>query len=186
MQRVLNRRTQLSERMLRILVIGSLRALLAPSIVLALLAAACGSYYPEPAKQVPFQNSDGKASENIRITSPNGQLDAVLVTYTYGPAAGGGVDSNVYIVRKGSPVTLKLSREVFRADPMTHGNLVWKQDHLLEIHYDVANIHMFRNTWGLDEVEDVGSAGQHDFNVEVKLMPMSDTSAIRSDGSFRN
>jgi hypothetical protein len=46
----------------------------------------------------------GEGTELARVTSPNGQLDAVLMRYMYGGAVGGGVDSNVYIVRKGAPV----------------------------------------------------------------------------------
>lgn len=104
----------------------------------------------------------------------------------YGPAAGGGVDSNVYIVPRGTPVDMKRGREVFSADPMSHGDLIWKGDHFLEIHYDVAYIHEFRNTWGLYEVEDVGTDGKRDYEVEISLSPNSDSSALKPDGSFRH
>ena len=50
---------------------------------------------------------NGDGSELMRVTSPNGYLDAVLMMYTYGGAAGGGIDSNVYIARKGAPVIAK-------------------------------------------------------------------------------
>jgi hypothetical protein len=121
----------------------------------------------------------------MRITSPNGDFDAVLATYIYGPAAGGGVDSNVYIVRKGARTFYKTGREVFSADPMTCGKLVWRRDHLLEIHYDIAYIHNFRNTWGLYEIENFGNTDSRNFNVEIKLVPSSDSSALKIDGSFR-
>lgn len=137
-------------------------------------------------RAVPNEDAFSKSSELMRVTSPNGQLDAVLVTYIYGGAVGGGVDSNVYIVPKGGPIHIKAGREVFSADPMTGGQLVWKREHLLEIHYDIANIHSFRNVWGLYEVEDVGSTGEHDFEVEIRLMPASDSSALTPDGSFRH
>ena len=135
----------------------------------------------------PVLNQDASLNswEQMRITSPNGQLDAVLVTYTYGPPAGGGVDSNVYIVPKGTPVHIKPGREVFSADPMTGGQLIWKREHLLEIHYDIAGIHGFRNLWGLHEVENVGGRGERDYEVEIRLMPASDLSAPTPDGSFR-
>src|SRR6266705_2904814 len=96
-------------------------------------------------------------TEQMRVTSPNGLLDAVLLIHLYGPPAGGGVDSNVYIVRKGAHVDVKAGHEVFSADPMTGGRLIWKRDHLLQIHYDIADIHNFRNLWGLYEIENVGS-----------------------------
>ena len=132
------------------------------------------------------EDSYSKKTENMRVTSPNGQLDAVLATYIYGPAAGGGVDSNVYIVRKGAPTFYKAGREVFSADPMSCGKLVWKRDHLLEIHYDIASIHEFRNTWGLYEIENVGSTGSRNFEVEIELVPSSDSSALKLDGSYRS
>jgi hypothetical protein len=125
-----------------------------------------------------------KSSENMRVTSPNGQLDAVLFTDSYGPAAGGGVDSIVYLVRKGNPVYMKDGGEVFDADPMTCGELVWKRDNLLEIHYDIANIHAFRNLWGLTELGSTGNTVDRD--VEIRLMPASDSSALTPDGSFRS
>ena len=127
-----------------------------------------------------------KTAEVQRVTSPNGQFDAVLVTDLYGPAAGGGVDSNVYIVRKGSPVYDEPNKEIFNADPMAAGELVWRRDHLLEIHYDIAYIHRFRNVWGLYEIENVGSTGERDYEVELRLVPASESSALTSDGSFRH
>jgi len=132
------------------------------------------------------EDSYSAKTENMRVTSPNGQLDAALVTYIYGPAAGGGVDSNVYIVRKGAPTFYKAGREVFSADRMSCGKLVWKRDHLLEIHYDIASIHEFRNTWGLYEIENVGSTGSRNFEVEIELVPSSDSSALKLDGSYRS
>src|SRR5262245_59316731 len=116
------------------------------------------------------EDSYSSKTEDMRVTSPNGKLDAVLATYTYGPAAGGGVDSNVYIVRKGAPSIYKTGREVFSADPMSCGKVVWTQDHILEIHYDIANIHSFRNTWGLDEIQSLAGPDS-DFVVEIRLVP---------------
>jgi hypothetical protein len=132
------------------------------------------------------EDSYSTKTEDMRVTSPNGEFDAVLATYIYGPPAGGGVDSNVYIVRKGAPTFYKAGREVFSADPMSCGKLVWRRDHLLEIHYDIASIHEFRNTWGSHEIEDVGSTGSRDFEVEIQLMPSSDSSALKLNGSFRS
>jgi hypothetical protein len=126
-------------------------------------------------------------TENMRVTSPNGKFDAVLLTDVYGPAAGGGVNSNVYIVRKGTPMKkVKAGHEVLSADPMSCGKLVWKGDHILEVHYDIAWIHEFRNTWELDEIEDVGSDLSRDFVVEIQLAPSSFSSALTPNGSFRS
>jgi hypothetical protein len=135
--------------------------------------------------QSPTRTAFPKSEEVQRVTSPNGQLDAVLVTHPYGPAVGGGVDSNVYIVRKGSPVFDEPGKEILNADPMTGGGLVWKRDHLVEIHYDIAHIQRFRNLWGLHEIEDVGSTGDRDYDVELRLVPASDSAALTLDGDFR-
>jgi hypothetical protein len=137
-------------------------------------------------RPVPKANACSSSRELTRVTSPNRQLDAVLVECMYGGAAGGGVDSNVYIVRKGAPVYVEPNKEIFNADPMTGGELVWRRDHLLEIHYDIAYIHRFRNVWGLYEIENVGSTGDRDYEVELRLVPASDSSALTSDGSFRH
>jgi hypothetical protein len=153
-----------------------LRILGIPTIVAALsiLSWGCGP-------------SSGDWTEKTRVTSPNGKFDAVLLTDIYGPAAGGGVNSNVYVVRKGTPMRkVKAGHEVLSADPMSCGKLVWKGDHLLEVHYDIASIHEFRNTWGLDEIDDVSSDPSRDFFVEIQLVPSSVSSALKPDGSFRS
>jgi hypothetical protein len=124
-------------------------------------------------------------TELSRVTSPNEQLDAVLTQDLYGGAVGGGVDSEVYIVRKGAPVKLGTAYAILKADPFTQAKLVWKQEHLLQIYYDVANIQRFRNLWDLHEVENAGSTGERDFGVEIRLEPLSDSS-ILADGSFRH
>jgi hypothetical protein len=127
------------------------------------------------------------AAEQARVTSPSGQLDAVLVSDPYGPAAGGGVNWNVYITTKGTPIHMKTAHEFFQADPLTGGQLVWKGNHLLEVHYDIADIHEFRNLWSLDEIKDAGSNGDHEYFVEIRLVPISpDFSLLTPYGSFRS
>jgi len=134
-------------------------------------------------QSVPRPGSD--LTELSRVTSPNGQLDAVLTQELYGGAVGG-VESNVYIVRKGASVKTDTAHTILRADPFTKAKLVWKQGHLLQIYYDVADIEQFRNLWGLHEVENVGSTGERDFDVEIRLEPLSDFSILAPDGSFRH
>lgn len=132
------------------------------------------------------RNRDSKVVEQSRVTSLNGQLDAVFLQDFYGGAVGGGVDSKVYIVRKGAPVKLGTAYAILQADPFTKAKLVWKQDHLLQIYYDVAHIEQFRNVWGLHEVENVGSTGERDFEVEIRLEPSGDFSVLTPDGSYRH
>jgi hypothetical protein len=135
----------------------------------------------------PDRNVFSTSAEQVRVTSLNGQLDAVLVRDPYGGAIGGGVHWNVYIVSKGAPVPMGTAHEVFQADPLSGGSLVWKQNHLLEIHYDIAQIEKFRNLWGLHEVEDVGSRGERDYEVEIRLVPSSgDFSILNAEGTIRH
>jgi hypothetical protein len=136
-------------------------------------------------RAVPDNNVYSSSAEQMRVTSPSGEFDAVLVRDPYGPAAGGGVDSNVYIVRKGQAIHMKTAHPFFSADPMNCGKVVWKREHLLEIHYELAYIHEFRNLWSLSEVENVGSTGERDFEIEIQLVPASESSALAPDGAFR-
>jgi hypothetical protein len=142
----------------------------------AVLAACERQSVPRPGSHV---------TELSRVTSPSGQLDAVLTQDLFGGAVGGGVDSEVYIVRKGAPVKPDTAYTILRADPFTKAKLVWKQDHLLQIYYDVAHIERFRNLWGLHEVENVGSTGERDFDVEIRLEPLGDFSVLTPNGSYR-
>jgi hypothetical protein len=76
-------------------------------------------------------------SEQARVTSPNGQLDAVLLRDDGGGAAGGW-EWYVYIVSKGSRVDESKEHAILNAGTLTGGKLV-----LLEIRYDIAGINQF-------------------------------------------
>lgn len=125
-----------------------------------------------------------KEAEELRITSPNGQLDAVLVRQDAG-GAGGGWDYYVYIVAKGKRVITN-AHSVLYAGTLRGEKLVWADPHLLNIQYDIANIHEFRNLWGLSEIQAVGGAGEGDYLVEIRLAPTSkDFSLLSSSGEFK-
>jgi hypothetical protein len=124
-------------------------------------------------------------SEEARLTSPNGALDAVLIREDGGDALSG-FEWHAFIVAKGSAVDVHKSHEVFRAGALTDGKFVWNQPHLLEIHYDAAEIDQFRNLWGLYEIQNVGSQGERNYLVEIRLMPSSDGfSLLTPNGSFK-
>jgi len=126
-----------------------------------------------------------RQTEETRVTSPSGNLDAVMIRQPWGGGAGG-FEWRVFIVPKGKPAPDDNSHAIFQAGTLTGENLVWDQPHLLEIHFDVADIELFRNLWGLYEVQDVGPAGEHNFAVEVKLAPSSpDFSLLTPDGEYR-
>jgi len=125
-------------------------------------------------------------SEEARVTSPNGVLDAVMILEN-GSGALGGLAWHAFIVAKGSAVDVQKPHEIFRASTLTGEKLTWSQPHLLEIHYDTANIERFRNLWGLYEIRDVGSAGERAYLVEIRLAPSSQGfSLLKPDGGFRS
>ena len=124
-------------------------------------------------------------SEEARATSPNGMLDAVMILEGYGGVMGG-FEWHAFIVTKGSQANPSKSQEIFGASTLRGEKLVWTQPHLLEIHYSIANIEQFRNLWSLSEVQNVGSRGEHDYLVEVRLVPSSpDFSLLTPDGDFK-
>jgi hypothetical protein len=125
-------------------------------------------------------------SEVARVTSPNGQLDAVMIRDDGGGAAGGW-EWYVYIVAKESGVDQGKSHAIFHAGTLTGEKLMWSQGHLLEIHYDIADIEEFRNLWGLHEIQNVGSVGEREYSVEIRLVPSSqDFSLLSPNGAFRS
>lgn len=122
----------------------------------------------------------------MRVTSPDGQFDAVMILESYGGALGG-LDSYAYIVRKGKTALSSGLNPIFSAGTLDRENLVWKQPHLLEIQYDIGNIESFRNLWCSDEVENVGPSGEHNYCVEIRLAPSSpDFSIVNPAGGFRH
>jgi hypothetical protein len=99
----------------------------------------------------------------------------------------GGFEWYAYIVAKGNAVDARKSHEIFHAGKLTGEKFVRSQPHLLEIRYDLANIEQFRNLWGLYEIQNVGSEGEHDYLVEIRLAPSSQGFSLLSpDGRFRS
>jgi hypothetical protein len=124
-------------------------------------------------------------SEESRVTSPNGQLDAVMIRDDGGGAAGGW-EWYVYIVPKGSRVDESKAHAIFNAGTLTGGKLVWGQEHRLEIRYDIAYINQFRNLWGSYEIDRAGNAGGNEYLVEIRLTPSSqDFSLLTANGKFK-
>lgn len=145
--------------------------LLATSM-LCLLAACTG---PKPSTWV----------EKNRVTSPDGRFDAVLTVESVGPVLGGGVYWNVFIVPKGDVAPRDDKKSVLNASVMRGEKLVWNQNHLLEVHYDIAEIEKFRNFWGSNEVQD-RSWNKGDYLAEVRLVPSSpDFSLLSPNGDLK-
>lgn len=129
-------------------------------------------------------NPTSRGLEQARVNSPKGDLDAVLLRQDAGGAAGGW-EWNVYIVPKGKPVSARY-HDVFYAGTLVSPKVSWNQEHLLGIHYDIADIHNFRNLWALDEINKIGANGEGDYLVEIRLAPSSpDFSLLTASGTFR-
>lgn len=124
-------------------------------------------------------------SEQARVTSPNGQLDAILMRDD-GGGASGGWEWYVYIVAKGSPIDESKAHAVFNAGTLTGEQLVWVREHLLEIRYEIAYINQFRNIWGSSEIRSAGNTNEREYLVEIRLAPShSDFSLLTPDGEFK-
>jgi hypothetical protein len=143
------------------------------TITILCFLAACGS--PTPATW----------AEKARVTSPDGLFDAVMTIETVGPVLGGGVYWNVFIVPKGviAPKDDKIS--LLTASVLRGEKLIWKQNHLLEVQYDIAEIEKFRNFWGSNEVQNA-TWKEHEYLVELRLTPSSpDFSLLSPDGGVK-
>jgi hypothetical protein len=121
--------------------------------------------------------------EEDRVTSPDGQFDAVMTRESVGGVLGG-VYWNVFIVRKGEAAPRDDKTTLLNAAVLRGEKLVWKKNHLLELHYDLAHIETFRNLWGSSELDHAGST--KDYLVEMRLAPSSpDFSFLTPEGGFQ-
>jgi hypothetical protein len=129
-------------------------------------------------------NAGGNQVEEARVTSPDGRFDAVMTREAIGGSLGG-VYWNVFIVPKGAVAPKDGKKSLLYAAVLRGEKLLWKQNHLLEVHYDIAHIEEFRNLWGSNEAED-RSWRTGDYLTEVRLVPSSpDFSFLTPDGGFR-
>jgi hypothetical protein len=145
---------------------------LCAAVILCLLTA-CGK--PTPSTWI----------EKARVTSPDGLYDAVMTVEAVGPVLGGGVYWNVFIVPKGVAAPKDDKNSVLNASVLRGEKLVWKQKHLLEVHYDIAEIEEFQNVWGSYKLQGRGWR-PGDYMAEVRLAPSSpDFSLLTPDGDFK-
>lgn len=115
-------------------------------------------------------------AESIRVTSPDGRLDAVLVEDSSGGALGG-VFWYLYVVPKAKTVPSDTTKQLFVADELTKVSVVWENAHLIEIHYDKASIMHFRN---------ISTRYENGVEyVELRLVPSSEYSLITPEGGWR-
>jgi hypothetical protein len=118
----------------------------------------------------------GDFFEAVRVTSPDGKLDAVLIEDNSGGTLGG-IFWCLYVVPKGEGAPKDDTKRLFYADELTMGAVVWKKAHLIEIHYDKASIMHFRN---------VSTTSENGLEyVELRLVPSSEYSLMTPEGGWR-
>ena len=118
----------------------------------------------------------GNSVESVRVTSPDGELDAVLVEDTSGGPLGG-ILWYLYVVPKGKVAPRDVKRCLFLADELTKGAIVWSKPHLIEIHYDKASIAQFRN---------ISTPSENGLQyVELRLVPTAEYSLVTPQGGWR-
>jgi hypothetical protein len=123
--------------------------------------------------------------EQARVTSPTGELDAVLIRADAGGAAGGW-EYYVYLVAKGNPVHAS-ERPVFEAGTLAGSTLSWSHPHLLDIHCNVAYIDQFTNYWDSSRLRRDREERDDDFTVEIRLAPSSpEYPLLGPDGKFKS
>lgn len=121
-------------------------------------------------------NRVGNDTEWVRVTSPDGKLDAVLVQDSSGGALGG-VFWFLYVVPKGKAVPKDTTKQLFFADELTRGTIIWSKAHLIEIHYDKASIMHFRN---------ISTTNENGVEyAELRLVPTSEYSLLTPEGGWR-
>ena len=114
-------------------------------------------------------------TEAMRVTSPDGKLDAVLVEDSSGGALGG-VFWSVYVVPKGYAAPRDVMKRLFFADELTRGAIAWTKPYLIEIRYDKASIMQFRN---------VSTTSENGLEyVELRLVPSSEYSLVTPEGRW--
>ena len=121
----------------------------------------------------------------MRVGSPDGFFDGVMVEQEWGGAVGGYI-WDVYIDPKGEPSPIDERKAVFHSNRLSKPYLLWNKPHLLEIGYNVAEVGQFRNLWANYGPKYAGHPDKYGYFVEVRLVPFSpDYSLLTPDGKFR-
>jgi len=148
----------LSRRHLVSYLIASFFAGIAASVAVPLLASRAGDlFWPSEDKEI------------VRVTSPDGRVDAVMIRDNCGAPCYFGY--SVFIVPRGMNPSKGSKGTIFYADDMADEKLTWKQPHLLSIGYSRALIYSFRNvSYPLHEF---GKEETWLYKVEIQLAPTS-------------
>jgi hypothetical protein len=132
-----------------------------------------------------FPGGKPQLTEVMRVGSPDGFFDGVMVEQEWGGAVGGYI-WDVYIVPKGERSPIDERKAVFHSNKLSKPYLLWNKPHLLEIGYNVAEVGQFRNLWANYDAKYAGHPDKYGYFVEVRLVPFSsDYSLLTPDGNFR-
>jgi hypothetical protein len=159
-------------------------AMFATSIAAFVLGVVC-CLFASPVLDRLIPAGKSQINEVMRVSSPDGLLDGVMIQEDWGGAMGGFM-WDVYIVPKGERLPIDKRKAVFHADRLSKAYLLWNRPHLLEIGYNVAEVGQFRNLWATYDPKYAGHPGKYGYFVEVRLVPFSpDYSLLTPDGNFR-
>jgi hypothetical protein len=145
------------------------------SLVIAFVIGVCVAVFGHALVGRIFHTASNDA-ERVRVTSPDGKLDAVLVQDSSGGVLGG-ILWSVYVVPRGKSVPNDAAKRLFFADELTRGTILWSKPFLIEIHYDKASIIHFRNI-----------STEYENGVEyteLRLVPTSEYSLLTPHGGWR-
>jgi hypothetical protein len=111
----------------------------------------------------------GERREIARYLSPDSLVEAVLVTADVDATTR--MQYEVYLVPAGGPVP-KNDFVVFAAERIRGLDVRWREPKFLEIAFEEATIHRFRNAWRTREVQGFG------YVVEARLVPLVEVSSL--------
>lgn len=120
-------------------------------------------------------------TEVARVSSPDGTLDAVTERVNCGAPCS--ATYTVSVVPKGSVAEKNPTLQIFLADDVVNPQVRWREPNLVDIAYDKAFIHSFRNV-----VYPFGQPGNIEswrYAVEIHLAPSSSRFSYLGDAASR-
>lgn len=92
-----------------------------------------------------------ESREISRSISPDGKYEAVIVSENGGATTS--LVMNVYLTKRGGVVQAERDyNRVFTSDHTRTLSIKWREINVLEVHFEEARIHHFRNFWNLVEI----------------------------------
>jgi len=108
--------------------------------------------------------------EVLRLNSPSQKCDAVMITLDGGATTS--IVYNIYIVPKDKKINIDYKSPIFSADHFVNLKVEWINDKLLEIRYEKARIHRFKNYAVIE------NAKNQFFTIEIRETPLTDPPSL--------